>query len=54
MKCPVGASVTMGVVRPRDVLHAGFRFDVTPMFYVGGKVSWFRGVGPQDDTGMVV
>ena len=34
------------------LLHAGFRFDVTPMFYVGGKVSWFRGEGPQDDTGI--
>lgn len=34
------------------LLHAGFRFDLTPMFYVGGKVSWFRGDGPQDDTGI--
>ena len=34
------------------LLHAGFRFDVTPIFYVGGKVSWFRGEGPQDDTGI--
>ena len=34
------------------LLHGGFRFDVTPMFYLGGKVSWFRGEGPQDDTGI--
>ena len=34
------------------LLHAGFRFDVTPIFYVGGKLSWFRGEGPQDDTGI--
>ena len=34
------------------LLHAGFRFDVSPMFYLGGKVSWFRGEGPQDDTGI--
>ena len=34
------------------LLHAGFRFDITPLFYVGGKVSWFRGGGPQDNTGI--
>lgn len=34
------------------LLHAGFRVDLTPMFYLGGKVSWFRGDGPQDDTGI--
>ena len=34
------------------LLHAGFRFDVSPLFYVGGKVSWFRGDGPQDNTGI--
>lgn len=34
------------------LLHAGARFDVTPLFYVAGKVSWFRGDGPKDDTGI--
>ena len=34
------------------LLHAGFRFDISPLFYLGGRVSWFRGGGPQDDTGI--
>ena len=34
------------------LLHAGFRFDITPLFYVGARATWFRGEGPQDDTGI--
>ena len=34
------------------VAHAGVRYDITPLNYIGARLTWFRGGGPQDDTGV--
>lgn len=34
------------------LLHAGVRYDISPLAYVGARVSWYQGNGPQDDTGV--
>lgn len=34
------------------VAHAGVRYDITPLNYIGARFTWFRGGGPQDDTGV--
>lgn len=34
------------------VAHAGVRYDLTPLNYIGARFTWFRGGGPQDDTGV--
>ncbi len=34
------------------LLHAGIRYDATPLTYIGARFTWYRGNGPQDDTGV--
>lgn len=34
------------------LLHAGVRYDATPLTYIGARFTWYRGNGPQDDTGV--
>lgn len=34
------------------VAHAGVRYDISPLNYIGVRLTWFRGDGPQDDTGV--
>ena len=34
------------------LLHAGVRYDATPLTYIGARFTWYRGDGPQDDTGV--
>ena len=28
------------------------RYDISPLAYVGVRLSWYTGNGPQDDTGV--
>ena len=34
------------------LVHAGVRYDPTPLTYIGARFTWYRGNGPQDDTGV--
>ena len=34
------------------LFHAGVRYDATPLTYIGARFTWYRGNGPQDDTGV--
>ena len=35
------------------LVHAGLRYEATPLLYFGARFTWYIGDGPQDDTGVV-